>query len=74
MNYYEISDEKELEHLRNLMEILMLNALNDKQYLKNNAIRSLIREVLLKKGNFYLIFTVDYYNSPTGKLLNFKKS
>ena len=47
-----MTQNKELDHLRNLIEILVMNAFGDKHYFKNNAIRALTREILLKKGDF----------------------
>jgi hypothetical protein len=38
--------------MRNLLEILILHVFSDKQYFKNNAIRALIRELLVTKGFF----------------------
>lgn len=45
-----MSSEKESQYLRSLLDILIINTFMDKSYLKNNAIRTLLREVLLKKG------------------------
>jgi hypothetical protein len=42
--------DKERNHLRNMVEILLLNAFKDKCYFKNDAIRHLLREVLVNKG------------------------
>lgn len=53
LNYYEMDPGKECEHLRNLIELLILNVYNDKNYFKNNALRSLLREVMVNKSKFF---------------------
>jgi hypothetical protein len=45
-----MSSEKESQYLRSLLDILIVNTFMDRSYLKNNAIRTLLREILLKKG------------------------
>lgn len=59
MNIYEKSQEYELNHLRNISEIIILNIFQDKPYFRNAALRSLIREVLVFKGKkleFFFVF------------------
>lgn len=42
--------EKEREHLRNIVEIFMLNTFTDKNYFKNNVVRHLLRELIVNNG------------------------
>ena len=44
---------KELDHLRNLVEVFILVSFNDRSYVKNSAIRSLLKEVILHKSEFF---------------------
>ena len=53
LNSFEIDPNKESDHLRNLIEVLLLHTFSDsKTYFKNDALRALIREILLNKGVF----------------------
>jgi hypothetical protein len=55
LNGFEASQELECEYLRNVIEIFIVNAFSDKQYFRNGAIRSLVREILVNKGSICLI-------------------
>ncbi len=50
MNDFEFDETKECEYLRKLLDFFMLTTFTDKVYFKNNAIRAIIRELLLNKG------------------------
>ena len=45
-----MDQEKEIEHLRKIVEIFVLVAFDEKSYMKNNSLRSFIKEALLNKG------------------------
>ena len=53
LNYFEMDSVKELDHLRNLVEVFILVSFNDRSYVKNSAIRSLLKEVILHKSEFF---------------------
>jgi hypothetical protein len=74
LNSYEISPESELQHLRNMLEFLMLKTYKEKNYFKNKAVRAMLREILLNKvihPSIELISDPDYLNE---KLLNYLKA
>ncbi len=50
MNYYEMDQDKEKDHLRNIVEIFCLNTFTDRTYFRNNAARYIIREVLVNNS------------------------
>ena len=55
LNYFEMDFVKELDHLRNLVEVFILVSFNDRPYIKNSAIRSLLKEVILHKSKFFFL-------------------
>ncbi len=52
LNYFESDENKSEDHLRNMIEIFLMNTFSTKSYFKNNALRTLIKEILLNKGIF----------------------
>ena len=48
-----MDQEKEREHLRNIVEIFLLNTFPEKSYFRNNAVRYVIRELLVNGGIYY---------------------
>jgi hypothetical protein len=74
LNYYEITEEKEKEHLKRIIEIFLLKVFDKKKYLKNNALRSIFREVMVNKvlwPTIELICDPDYLNQ---QLINYLTS
>ena len=55
MNTYEVEPQKELEHLRKLVETFIMVSFDEKSYLKNSALRSLVKEAILHKSKILFI-------------------
>ena len=60
LNSYEFDPKKELDYLRIFIDALLLNLFMDenKAYFRNAAIRSLLREIILNKGDLFEIFNL----------------
>jgi hypothetical protein len=74
LNGFEAGQERECEYLRNVIEIFIVNAFGEKVYLRNGAIRSLVREILVNKvvyPSIELIADPDYLNR---KVLDYLRS
>ena len=72
-----MDSNKECEHLRNLIEILILTTFANKTYFKNSALRTLVKEVLLNKvlqPTIELICDPDYLNQNLLNYLNKKEA
>lgn len=62
LNYYEMDADKERDHLRNIIEIFLFNTFPEKDYFRNNAVRYIIRELLVNLGKFSFYFTLKKLN------------
>ncbi len=51
LNAFEVDAQKEAEHLRKLVEIFVIVSFDEKAYIKNSAVRSFVKEVILNKSN-----------------------
>ena len=56
---FEMDRNEELKHMRNVIDIIILTLLGDRNYFKNNAIRSLLREILLHQRKCGVLSRVE---------------